>query len=77
MPLLSAFWFRYKKFKEYINLAFDELGRNDLIPLDDVRKSVQTHAGRLSFSDEEIQAAFSQLDSEGICMVVDDMITLI
>ena len=58
-------------------MAFDELGRNDLISLEGVRKSVQTHAGRLAFTDEELQAAFDQLNSEGICMIVDDMITLI
>ena len=58
-------------------MAFDELGRNNLVSKDSVRKSVQKHAGRLAFTDEELQAAFSQLDSEGISMVVDDMITLI
>jgi len=68
---------RYKKFKGFIRVAFDTIGSTDLVPLEEIRKSIQNQAGRLPFSDAEFEASFEQFNSEGACMIVDDEITLI
>ncbi|VDK47522.1 unnamed protein product [Anisakis simplex] len=69
---------RYKTFRKYLRKAFDESSDpTEMIPIATIQDAIQNQAGRLPFSQSEFDAAFEQLSSENIVMVVDDRIVLI
>jgi hypothetical protein len=60
-------------------VAFDEATEPEgLNALEEIMTSIQRQAGlQLRFSDAEVRAALEFLESENICMLTDDMITLV
>ncbi|VDN58465.1 unnamed protein product [Dracunculus medinensis] len=69
---------RYKIFRKYIRKAFDDIGpTTEMIELSRIRDSVQSQAGLLTFTQEELNAGFEQLCNENIAMIANDQITLI
>jgi len=69
---------RYARFKEFLRVAFDMADDPEgMNPVSEIVAAIQRQAGRLTFSDGEIKAAIEFAEGENICMVSDDMITLI
>ncbi|VDM37552.1 unnamed protein product [Toxocara canis] len=68
----------YKTFRKYLRKAFDESGDpSEMVAISTIRDAIQAQAGRLPFSESEFDAAFEQLSSENVVMIVDDRIILI
>ncbi|GMT05151.1 hypothetical protein PENTCL1PPCAC_27325, partial [Pristionchus entomophagus] len=68
---------RYKSFKKYIRKAFDSLGADGLHPVATVSQFIQKEAGKLSFTEDELEAAYSQFTADNMGMITDDKIILV
>ncbi|MFH4973686.1 hypothetical protein AB6A40_000395 [Gnathostoma spinigerum] len=69
---------RYKAFRKFIRKAFDDIGITDeVVNLKEITESVQQQAGRLLFTEQELEAAFERLSADNIAMIADGKITLI
>uniref|UniRef100_A0A915B2R2 DNA replication licensing factor MCM3 n=1 Tax=Parascaris univalens TaxID=6257 RepID=A0A915B2R2_PARUN len=69
---------RYKTFRKYLRKAFDDNSdSSEMVSVAVIRDAIQLQAGLLPFTEGEFEAAFEQLSSENIIMIVDDKVILI